>query len=329
MGMSLLQKLYHAHNADLSSVNPDLGDKIVCPICLGIFTVDDIENNKLTDGHVWPDYIRDKSREARSHRVLLCHRCNTLSGSRGDKQMQLREKIKESDENGEFYGERLMKIVRGPANKLIELRVSLSKTGELSYSFKSNWKRNNPKEIERLRTLQADDTKGSIQIHPHHELITGLSEVGWITSGFLFAFYSLGYRYIFQEALIPARNYILESFRSIDTISQFQSSDFGIREYPVNRFPDPEIGIVIPVDGQTNVHLQIDYLSYQISLPFLFVPEVLTELINIGMPDYKDKLQEIIETDGNLYIRVHCTKTEPHDCIWDYVMGRKMDRFAF
>jgi hypothetical protein len=44
-------------------------------------------------------------------RVLLCKESINTAGNRGDEQMQLQEKVKEGDEIGEYYGNRLIKIV--------------------------------------------------------------------------------------------------------------------------------------------------------------------------------------------------------------------------
>jgi 5-methylcytosine-specific restriction endonuclease McrA len=101
---NFLEKLFKAHLADLKSVAPNLGDVFICPICLERFTIDAIYNEVVTDGHVWPGYIREKpgSALATSQRILLCKTCNSTSGSRGDKQIQLLEKIKDAEKVASF-----------------------------------------------------------------------------------------------------------------------------------------------------------------------------------------------------------------------------------
>lgn len=54
---------------------------------------------RLTKGHVWPEYIRQKSkgRAASFHHVLLCNTCNHSAGGRGDAQAQLIERIMDAE----------------------------------------------------------------------------------------------------------------------------------------------------------------------------------------------------------------------------------------
>jgi len=217
----LLQKMFDAHLHDLKSVALQDRSTILCPICLEEYSEDDLRNGNLTIGHVWPDYIRAKSKSkvASLQRVLVCKGCNCTAGSRGDKQMQLREKVKDGEKAGQLYGERKIQILKTPGKVPISLQGEVSmfertpasaRITFLSDARTQQWLRNNPREQERfLREIGQE--KFTIYIGPPHELKSELSMAGWITSAYLFAFYTLGYRYILHPALDNVREYIWQS----------------------------------------------------------------------------------------------------------------------
>lgn len=322
-----LRQLFQAHLSDLKSVRPEIGgDVFVCPICFTPFREIDIDNESLTDGHVWPEYIRAQSELAVNQHVLLCRRCNHTAGSRGDKQMQLMEMVRKGDDKGELYGERRVQLIQSPGESPIEITVSVQMKGKKEITVRGHWKRSDPKERERFETLVDQQRPFSIVVQPYHELNPNLTRVGWVTSAYLFAFFTLGYRYIFHESITPVREYILRSFdeQFNEHSEQPASGGFGIREYYSQVFPHPEIVLAVPVDGKTFVHLEVNCLRYQISLPLHFVPSVLSQLIYHAMLDFNERLPEILTAGGYFYSPIVCSKQDDHECIYDYLMGKPM-----
>jgi hypothetical protein len=98
-----------------------------------------------------------------------------------------------------------------------------------------------------------------------------LAQVGWLTSAYLFAFYSFGYRYILQSCLNPVRNIILHSKpEKRDKQLDFQETkDITVRlcSEPTHFCSDPIIGLVVPFDDQTPFHQEVSFLSYHVRLP--------------------------------------------------------------
>ncbi len=321
---SFLRQLFQAHLSDLKGVRPEIGDNIfVCPICFRVFREVDIDNENLTDGHVWPEYMHAQSEIAANQHVLLCRRCNHTAGSRGDKQMHLMEIVREGDDKGELYGERRVQLIQSPGEKPIEITVSVQMKGEKEITVTGHWGRSDPKERERFEALVGQQRPFSVVVHPYHELKPDLTRVGWITSAYLLAFFALGYRYIFHKSITPVREYILRSFdEQIDEQSEQPTSGaFGIREYYSQVFPHPEIVLAVPVDGKTFVHLEVNFLRYQISLPLHFVPSVLSQIYG-AMPDFDERLSEVMKAGEYFYSPIVCSKQDGHECLYDFLMGK-------
>ena len=151
-----------------------------------------------------------------------------------------------------------------------------------------------------------------------------MASVGWITSAYLYAFFCLGYRYIFHKSIFPVREYILRSFeKQFDEKSEhIKLGDYGIREYLNQVYINPEILLVVPVDNKTFVHLEINFKRYNISLPMHFSPSVLRQLIYKEMPDYDKKKSEILDAGGYLYSPIVSSKQDGKDSIYDYLLGK-------
>lgn len=328
-----LRSLFDSHLADLNTVLQESGTTVICPICMTEYSEEDLGNGNLTDGHVWPEYIRKKtnSKIAPLQRVLLCKICNSTAGSRGDKQMQLREKIKDGEGSGEFYDERNIQIITTPGKEPITLRAKISLKereiieGQISFQVDKRtgqWIRNNPREQEIFLEATKND-KFTLIVNPPHELKSGIAPVGWITSAYLLAFYTFGYRYILHPSLDKVRTYILQSFDDeVSKILEMPDLDnFGLTECKEHYFDDPEIGLIIPMNREKNIHLQVSFIDYHIRLPLQFVSHVLEAMI-LNEPEKAKALQDNIGSDKYSYIPVACNKSNGHDCLWDYVLGK-------
>jgi hypothetical protein len=328
-----LRMLYVSHLADLNSVRPNGNNKFICPICLTEFSEEDIGNGNLTDGHVWPDYIREKSksRVAAHQRVLLCKSCNNTSGSRGDRHMQLRERIKDADKAGKLFDKRRIKIITAPGETPIKLQATVSIQegdvieGQIAFPIDERtgqWLRNNPKEQEKFLAA-TQNNKFALVIEPQHELNSELSSVGWITSAYLLAFFTFGYRYILHSGLDIVRDYIIKSFddEASANLRRPKSDNFGLTECKEHNFENPEIALVIPMDEKIRIHLEVSFLDYHIRLPFYFVPHVLQAMI-LNIPDVANQLPGLRGTETIMYSPIMGNKYNGRDFIWDYVLGK-------
>jgi hypothetical protein len=326
--IQLLKQLFLAHTTDLLDVMSDLDvnlvpyvkNRVLCPICLVGYPEDAILDRTLTDGHVWPKDFRQQSVQARTYRVLLCARCNRTSGSRGDAQMQIFKQVLDEKSSGNYTGRRVQ-IAFGPDIRPLSLNASIITTniGDSPINAKIHLdpSRNDPKEMARFRDL----SKGrnfSIIIPSHEEIKPEVAKVGWLTAAYLMTFRAFGYRYILHSWLNPVRQCILDSFDNDKPL--FPESDvLQIRSCDKHDYEDPVVSVIATPDGTHPVYVQVDFWNFHIRLPFHFSPDVLNTAIGLHMPDNF----ALPTGDGEaLGIRVQCTKMNPHECIWDYVIGK-------
>jgi hypothetical protein len=312
---------------DLKSIFPNVGDIFICPICFRKFALQDLSDDKLSDGHVWPRYLREKNGDkAKNQRVLLCKMCNSTAGSIGDNQMQLQKQLREGFESGELFGERRVEL-SSSLQKPIQLNsagVTIDtqdgKRGTVTFATS----RNNPNEIKRFAELMNKEKPFSISVYPFHKFEPDLAKVGWITSAYLLAFYTFGYRYIVQKGLRPIRERILNSFESDDRdkteLPSLQNAT--VQVCSTHFYPEPEIGLIIPAVGPTPGHLQVNFLDHHVTLPLLLVPDLLVAIIQSNIPNLEELYPRLVEQNGYLYIPIDCTKLDGHDCKWDYVLGK-------
>jgi hypothetical protein len=336
---AFLERLFRAHLTDLRDIFADARDKIMCPICLRQFGIEGLESKTLTDAHVWPEYIREKSagHRAARQRVLLCGECNWTAGSRGDKQLQLLERIRGGNETGVFFGERLVRVVQGPASEPIDLRAQIriksqdpteGIKGDITFAVEKgtqHFARIAPADQERFLSLVRAGERFTMMIHPYHELKAHLARVGWATSSYLLAFYTLGYRYILHEDLQPVRAYILRSFQSRggEELEPPGADIMTVQTCDKHYFDDPEIALVMPMAGQA-AHLRVSFLDYHVTLPFRGVPQLLEHFIRMKMADIEGMIPEMPGEGAHLYMPINCTKLDGHECIWDYILGKPL-----
>lgn len=323
--------LFTNHLADLKTIYPLAKDVFVCPICLGEYDFSDIQSKKLTRGDVWPKYIREKIRKRPI--VLLCKKCNSLAGERGDAQANLMEQIKDGEEKGELHGKRRIQIAGQDGTPLIKINAYVKKdknTNSITLSWeldnKGAWIGNDPRMKEKFEGLVGKTEPLSIFIdaNPINETKPKpeLAPVGWITSAYLFAFYTFGYRYILHPILDPVREYILSSFDK-EHYKDLRTSypNFGLREYKDKFFESPTIEIILPFEEEA-IHLQIQLFRYQIKLPFHYNPVVFANFIDSHMPGIFKILPELKKSGDHIFFdvtnhsKINCTK-----CILDDILG--------
>jgi len=339
MSTVLRDALFQSHLADLKDLNPNVGDVFKCPICLRLFSEQDLRDRLLTDGHVWPEDIRSKSgsKIATRQRVLLCKHCNNTAGSRGDKQMQLREKVKEGWKTGKLYRELPVEILPRSLGKPIKLHARVSfrpeepNKGQLTFigdRKSGQWSRNDPKELKRFQAL-AGTEHFSILVHPHPELREDIARVGWLTAAYMLAFYTFGYRYILHRQLDPVRDCIVRSFGNVaqKNMKIPKSDDLRLQECKECYYEDPEIAMIVPLNGKVPVHLEVSFLDYHIKLPLHAAPLVLQALIDLNL-DRAELLPSPAGSEPFLKVAVACTKRDRHDCRWDYVLGKPIPELS-
>ena len=328
------KQLFDRHLMNLKSLFPAAGNIFVCPVCQKQHTAEAIDSGRLTDGHVWPRYIRKKnSRILSQHRVLLCASCNHTLGSRGDKQMQLFEKMREGDREGVLYGERRVEIVRGPSHEPIPLRAKIhidpkTLAGKISFKKRKGspgWLTNDPTHMERFYALTGARERFSVLAFPPDEFRPVVAQIGWITSAYLFAFYTLGYWYVCHEELEPVRSLILRSFgKPKDQPVGFSPSAVLGVSIVDHCDADPEIAVVIPLTVGQPEFLQVRFLNYQVRLPFPGIPFIFYSMLKARIPDIQEKIASADQQGGVVCIAIMCNKSDGHLCTWDYVLGKPL-----
>jgi hypothetical protein len=94
-------------------------------------------------------------------------------------------------------------------------------------------------------------------------------------------------------------------------------------------YSEPQLEVNVPLNPPDPVSVQVKLYSYVVNLPFSFFSSVMVPFLEVVAPQIFDKdgsLRKDIGLDTFLAISVQCTKTGPHECIWDYVLGRKLSK---
>lgn len=199
--------LFHAHSYDLSEWGFSDGKVVICPICGQPYTFDAILS-QLTVGHIWPKSLREENKNLFQHMVLLCNYCNSTAGSRGDAQIQLVLKNEKAEKAGEIFGERKVAMYLPDKEAPIRLNANVVRKsgGRGTISFAAN--RNNPAEVVAFKELAKTKQKFNMQVLPNHLINPKIAKAGLITSAYLYAFYTFGYRYVVSDLVNPTRQYI-------------------------------------------------------------------------------------------------------------------------
>jgi hypothetical protein len=323
-----LYQLFDAHTKDLNELLIEPEEIIVCPICLTEFTREAIDQKLVNDGHVWPKLIRKKSKRAGHIQVILCKKCNERS-SQADNQMQIFEKVKEGDKTGELYGTRLIEFLDGGNDKPAQARVNVQVTGDNSIRITGRIDENkrfldsSPTDQKRLEAIFTGEKKVGVTIHQPKNYKPGIVPGAWITSAYLMAFYSLGYRYIMQPGMQVVRDYIINSFENESAKLPIPNEEnFALENFVDKSYPDPLISFVFPPGNTAKVYLLVAFLDVAVRLPFLYNPSVFIPILKYLQDNAKEQLQELTEKEYPLELRIKCTKTEVHDCLFDLLMGK-------
>jgi hypothetical protein len=318
------ETLFNAHLKDLRSIRAIEEDIFFCPICLSWFSRDELQKDSLSIGHIWPEYIRKKSgsKIASRHKVLLCTKCNTAAGSRGDRQAQLFEQIRDGDETGHIFGKRnfeLAGISSDFRSLLHNVEITRDKDGTVNITG------NNPQDQSLLMQIINRKEPLTITVHPPHEYKPDLPQAGWITSAYLLAFFCFGYRYIAHEMLDPVRGYILKSFEKDTKDLKIPDRNlFAIGKYEGKSFSEPMLFVVVPLDGKNVIHLQVIFLEYMIKLPLNFDPNGLGIFWSMALQrlGYKESISELQGRDEDIFIQFNVDKPHSLHSPYDTLFGK-------
>jgi len=288
------KKLFISHVTDLQNVCPKAASVFVCPICFNVLTEDGLSNGDLTNGHVWSKaFVREysTSERAKHQQVLLCNDCNSRSGDSGEGTLVRFEAFRRTREAGQFYRPSTRVFpsrgVHEPA-ELGSISVEFKKDRQgLNLRFPVHKKTGqplyNPREKQKSKEYF---TRGPCTViveetYPFKDKWQ-YAQVALLTSAYLLAFYSFGYRYILHSYLDPVREYIRNSFtRNVDSRLDFQETKtIAVRVCGQHFNEDPEIDF-FPVHTKSPHYLEISFLDYHIRLPYthpLIIPEELLSL---------------------------------------------------
>jgi hypothetical protein len=236
-------------------------------------------------GHVWPQYFREHSEQAKHQQILLCKNCNSKAGRAGDEIMQADAQIRKGEKTGDLGLRKLRVTVPRGHREALDLEAFVQESGErsLQLSFpkyrKPSQRRYFGEQRKRLYQYAAEGPV-NITVYPPRGKPSKpfgdptndpLVQAGFLTSAYLLAFYQYGYRYILQTCLEPVRAYIKDSFnKKVDNRLDFQETkDTCVRICfePTHFCSDPEISLVIPSIEEIPFHQEVRFLNYHIRLP--------------------------------------------------------------
>ena len=318
------QQLFDQHARDLQGLFPNIEQKFVCPICLNILGNESIKQERVNLGHVWPEYIRKGTTKAVHQQVLLCTDCNSKAGESADASMQTFEKLRNEKEIGNISTPLRTQIIstRRPDRKPIKTGLFIKNEGENRITIKLEEARTEKQRVnniminERIRQYNQD---GPISIIVESSVNLRLARVGWLTSAYLLAFYTFGYRYIFQRGLDPVRDIIRKSFdKIVDETLEFDHRKFlTVGRWDDILQPEPRIGIMLPIDRSLQSYMSVDFQSVHIRMPAQYRYDIVWEEASQieDSEDNEDNVQSFF-VDGSGHL--------PHndECHWEDGFGK-------
>jgi hypothetical protein len=165
-----------------------------CPLCLGAFTTDYLENGQLTDEHVPPKSVGGNPI------VLTCRYCNRLSGSYFDEAVATDEKLRT------FGQPHALGSLPATVTRLgVRNNGSIRFDGQ-TFFMVGDPGQNNPQATEAITaSLERVGEGSTLQLAvrvKHDPLRAGL---GWLRAAYLAAFAMYGYAYVLQPAFNSLR----------------------------------------------------------------------------------------------------------------------------
>lgn len=305
-------KLFEQHLTDLRRVSPKADDVFVCPFCFKVIHRRDVNRETVDLGHIWPGFLRNQveSDEAKHQQVLLCKSCNSSAGSRGDNEMQEHEKARRG-----LLPSKMWIYAPGEPPFALDVFVTVSEdgppyTGNVRIQVpQGEWSHNDRwKKFREVADGQQQVTTAVNKFTTDWKL----AQAGWLTSAYLYAFYTFGYRYVFQSILDPVRDYIRQSFqgRVDDRLYFDQKKDMAVQTCKTHNFQEPNIIYHIKTQGSdVPHHLEVSLLDYHVRLP-------------IPLKEYEDTPKDLLP-DPEMVLAADATGHTPHDeeCLWEELLS--------
>lgn len=306
-----IRTLYKNHLIDLQSIAPSFTECAICPLCLK-----SVDRTNGSDGHVWPKYIRKKAGNPLPvARVLLCKDCNERAGKFGDTHMQQHEKAKDG------VAERPLEVyIPGPLGPHFALRGKITGIHDNTIdSLTFNLKNLSKNERMQFRDL-IDSTKVSLNVHSPRDGVAPIAKAGWVQAAYLMAFYTFGYRYIFQPSAQIVYDYIQNSYqldtKSFNTIRTPSSIQVKICDNCWDIHPN--VKLIIPADHTLPPFIEISLLNYHIHLPIDGSKKWMDSFYNEQRPLLAKKLSDESGYNlGDVRLKISCNKADSHACDWD------------
>lgn len=320
-------QLFDAHTKDLNEMLREPKEIIFCPICQYGFDRRDVDTGIVNTGHVWPDNIGQESKKIRHIQVLLCESCNTKS-KKAENQMQDYDTLRRAEASGKL-GVRKVKFLDEETGKTIEFRANVEQNSQsLKLSGRvdrdENFLDSDPKNQVRLKAIFMGGKKVNITIEPTKKYDLGKVPAAWITSAYLMAYHALGYRYIFQRDVQTVRDFILNSFENDSKeIDPPKDENFAVERYEDSYYPDPLVQLIFPPGTTAKVYILVSFLDTAVRLPFLYEPAYYAKLLGHIRLLFGEELRKLESDNRPFVLPVNCTKTKAHDCIFDYLLGKK------
>lgn len=191
-----LRRGIHALSCVVDGLPPDVYG---CPLCLRLFTAEDLDDGVLTDEHVPPQAVGGLPL------VLTCQECNGASGLALDRAVAEDEKVRTFGKPftiGPLAGS--VTVERVPNNGAIGFDgtrfVMIGHPGS-----------NNPAVIEAHTAAMASlEEEGVFDLKITFKVDVKQAKRGWLRSAYLAAFAVYGYRYILQPAFQQVRQAIVD-----------------------------------------------------------------------------------------------------------------------
>jgi hypothetical protein len=166
-----------------------------CPICLGGFTIEALEQNQLSAEHVPPESLGGREL------LLTCRNCNNSSGTKLDAHAKIKEDVQLALA-GTLEHPHRVRAMFGDLVVNAELHTSGGK-----YSLQVPTKINKPGTRETLQNVAQMGAQLTVEHQRYAELG---AKISWFRSGYLALFAVTGYELALDPAFEIVRGQILE-----------------------------------------------------------------------------------------------------------------------
>ncbi|MBI5929811.1 MAG: hypothetical protein HY862_10910 [Chloroflexi bacterium] len=235
MGQSELEKYFNLYSTNLTRVREALGSQLhvepaidgimFCPICLRIFSCEDLQSGDLTLEHVPPEKLGGKIR------TVTCKKCNNDNGTLLDSHL-----IRKVQLDGFFAG-----TSQSPIDVEVDISDSIRMPVNLFHDQHSNFTIVPPRKIQKkqshlVEAFTKQVTEGKVQkVHIRGRAYKNFNvNKALLRVGYLWAFSVFGYGFIIGPNLKEIRSQIREMSQPV------QSPTWSSLEYDI---PDKFLGI--------------------------------------------------------------------------------------